>query len=332
VLWHEAGVKRPTGTARWLETRNVDSVYHVRDGDIASFARLARILAGRAVGLVLGGGGARGFAHLGVMRVLEELGVPVDMIGGASIGASVSLPAVQGQRADEATATCERYFQSLLDYTLPIVSLLAGKRISGVLMSFAGSWDIEDTWIPYFCVSTNITTARTMVHRRGNLARAARASVAIPGVLPPVPYGDDLLVDGGVLNNLPLDVMREINPTGPVIAVHVVPRKGPRARADYGLSLSGWSLAVSRIMPRGKRVHVPSVGVTMLRSMVVGAEDAVSKMLDDGLADLYLNINASAVGLLEFDTVRKVAQIGYEASLEPIRQWVAEGGVSSPRR
>jgi predicted acylesterase/phospholipase RssA len=264
--------------------------------------------------------------------VLEELGVPVDIIGGASIGAAVSLPTVQGQSIDDATTTCARGFKSLLDYTLPVVALLAGKRISGALLDFAGSWDIEDTWIPYFCVSTNITTARTMVHRRGNLARAARASVAIPGVLPPVPYGDDLLVDGGVLNNLPLDVMREINPTGPVIAVHVVPRTGPRARGDYGLSLSGWSLVASRIMRRGKPVHVPSVGVTMLRSMVVGAEDAVSRMLDDGLADLYLNINASAVGLLEFDTVRKVAQIGYEASLEPIRQWAAKGGVSSPRR
>jgi len=281
---------------------------------------------------VLGGGGARGFAHLGVMRALHELGVPVDMIGGASIGAAVSLPTVQGHSVDDAIATIERYFRSLLDYTFPMVSLLAGRRISEALVEFAGTWDVEDLWIPYFCVSTNITTAKTVVHRRGNLARAVRASVAIPGVLPPVPYGDDLLVDGGVLNNLPLDVMRQINPTGPVIAVHVVPRKGPRAREDYGLSLSGWSLAAKTVLPRRKGADAPSVGVTILRSMIVGAEEAVTKMLDDGLPDLYLNINASAVGLLEFETVRKVAQIGYEAALEPVRKWIDEGGISALRR
>jgi predicted acylesterase/phospholipase RssA len=327
VLWHDRGVERPSATARWLDQRQVESVYHVRSGDDASFARLARILAGRAVGVVFGGGGARGFAHLGVLRALDELGVPVDLIGGASIGATVSLPTAQGQAIDEATRTVERYFRSLKDYTLPFASLLAGRRISDALVEFAGSWDVEDLWIPYFCVSTNITTAGSVVHRRGNLARAVRASIAIPGVLPPVADGDDLLVDGGVLNNLPIDVMRRLNPTGPVIAVHVVSRKGPRAKADYGLSLSGWSVAFGKLVPRRRPMPAPSVATTILRSMVVGAELAVDAMLRDGLPDLYLNVNASAVGLLEFGTVRKVAGIGYEASIEPLRAWRDAGGM-----
>jgi predicted acylesterase/phospholipase RssA/CRP-like cAMP-binding protein len=325
ALLHARATERPVGTARWLGARDVESVHHLREDDPTTFARLARHLAGRAIGLVLGGGGARGFAHLGVIRALEELGVPVDVIGGASMGAAVAMPTAQGQRAAEATATLKHYFRGLLDYTLPVVSLLAGRRITGVIQEFSGSWDIEDLWLTYYCVSSSMTTARTVVHRRGNLARASRASVAIPGVLPPVVEGDELLVDGGVLNNLPLDVMREINPTGPVIAVHVVAQNGPRAKSDFGLALSGWSLMANRWLPWGRRVAAPSLVTTILRSMFVGAEAKVTTMLEAGLADLYLNINASIVGLLEFDTVEKVAQLGYEAALDPIREWLAAG-------
>lgn len=329
ALLHPRETERPVGTARWFGAREVASVHHLRENDPTTFARLARHLTGRAVGLVLGGGGARGFAHLGVIRALEELGVPVDIVGGASIGGAVSMPTAQGQPAAQATATIKHYFHGLLDYTLPVVSLLAGRRITGVIQEFSGSWDIEDLWLTYYCVSSSMTTGRTVVHRRGNLARAARASVAIPGVLPPVVEGDELLVDGGVLNNLPLDVMREINPTGPVIAVHVVGHNGPRAKADFGLALSGWALMANRWLPWRRRVPAPSLITTILRSMFVGAEAKVATMLEAGLPDLYLNINASVVSLLEFDTVEKVAQLGYEAAREPIREWIAAGGLGN---
>ena len=327
VLWHGREVPRPVGTARWLAVRDVETVHHVREGDRETFARLARVLAGRAVGVVLGGGGARGFAHLGVLRALEELGVPVDIIGGASIGATVSLPAAQGMRPADAVTAAKGYFRSLLDYTLPVASLLSGRRISTSLQQFAGSWDIEDLWLTYYCVSTDITTARTVVHRRGNLARAVRASIAIPGVLPPVPYAGALLVDGGVLNNLPLDVMRELNPTGPVIALHVSPPRGPRAKTDFGLSLSGWRLAIERMLPWRQPVQVPTMIATILRAMFVGADTAVTNMLRDGLADLYLNINASLVGFLDFESVDKVEKVGYDASIGRLREWIAGGGL-----
>ncbi|MEJ2604825.1 MAG: cyclic nucleotide-binding domain-containing protein, partial [Gammaproteobacteria bacterium] len=223
VLLHPTELDRPRGTARWLSARDVDGVYHVRRGNTGDADRLSRILAGRAVGLVLGGGGARGFAHLGVFRALEELGLPVDMIGGASIGAPVAIPTTWGCDAERARELVRSSFSSLLDYTLPVASLLSGRRITRNIYESMASWDIEDLWLPFFCVSTNLTAARTVVHSRGNLAHAVRASVAIPGVLPPVPHEGDLLVDGGVLNNLPIDVMRRVNPTGTVIAIDVAP-------------------------------------------------------------------------------------------------------------
>lgn len=329
VLLHPSDRDRPRETARWLDRRDVRMVHHVRRDHGPDLERLARVIGDRAVGLVFGGGGARGFAHLGVLKALEELGIPVDMIGGSSIGAPVAVPTAQGASSEEALKTIARHFGSLLDYTLPMASILAGRRITASLEQGAGGWDIEDLWLPFFCVSTNLTSGRVVEHRRGDLVRAVRASVAIPGVLPPVPEGGDLLADGGVLNNLPIDVMRELNPGGVVIAVDVLPPRGPRAKADFGLAVSGWRLAMNRVLPWRKSVPVPRLGATIMRSMFVGSDPARSEMLRDGLADHYLNIRASGIGLLQFDKVEKVAKIGYQAALEPLREWMESGGLSA---
>lgn len=242
ALLHEPQAVRPTGTSRWLDSRGVESVYHVRRGHRADVERLARILAGQGVSVVLSGGGARGFAHLGVLRALEELGIRIDLVGGTSMGAPMASCPARGMTASEALAEARSGFDSILDYTLPLVSVMSGRGITASIFRSLGGWDIEDLWLPYFCVSTNITRAGIVVHRRGSLARAVRASVAIPGVLPPVPAGEDLLVDGGVLNNLPMDVMRTLNPSGPLIAVDVVPPRAP-ARSPTTASRSragGW--------------------------------------------------------------------------------------------
>jgi len=322
VLLHDTGTKRPHGTAAWISAREVDAVYHVRRNNEADAARLGRILAGTALGLVLGGGGARGFAHLGVFRALEELDVPIDMIGGASIGAPIAQGPAQGINAAESLSLVQDGFRSLLDYTLPLTALLAGVRITETIERQATGWNIEDLWIPYYCVSTNMTTAREVHHRTGDLARAVRASVSIPGVLPPVPEGKDLLVDGGVMNNLPIDVMRTINPTGPIIAVDVTPHAGPSAKSDYGLAISGRKIIASRLDPRRHAMKVPSVGNTILRSMMVGADRIRSQQLSAKLADLYLNIDIRDVGLLEFERVADVAAIGYEQGLPAIQKWL----------
>jgi predicted acylesterase/phospholipase RssA len=179
-------------------------------------------------------------------------------------------------------------------------------------------------WLPYFCVSTDITTGRTVSHRRGSLLRAVRASVAIPGVLPPVPDGGSLLVDGGVLNNLPMDTMREMNPAGIVIAVDVMSPRGPRAREDYGLSISGWRLMLSRLNPVMRTTAVPGLITTIMRSMFVGSAGNQERMLQDGLADLYLSIRAPGIGLLQFDNIPKTAQLGYDGSIESLTQWASQ--------
>jgi predicted acylesterase/phospholipase RssA len=251
----------------------------------------------------------------------------VDVSGGTSIGAPIAGWVAQGRSADEALSAALESFRSLIDYTLPLASLISGKRITDSIQRQAGSWDIEDLWLPFFCVSTSLTTSRAMAHQRGNSALAIRASVSIPGVLPPVSMNGELLVDGSVVNNLPVDVMRTLNPIGPVVAIDVVSPKGPQAKTDHGLSVSGWSLALHQITPWRKSVPVPSLASTILRSMLVGAGQAREDMLEAGLADLYHNIHVRGVGMLDFEKVAKVAQIGYEESIEPLRRWLESGGL-----
>jgi predicted acylesterase/phospholipase RssA len=267
-----------------------------------------------------------------VVRALEDLGIPVDLVGGASIGAPMAACPARGLTAKQSLAEAEQAFASILDYTLPVASLLAGRRITASIERSLGDWDIEDLWLPYFCLSTNLSRAGSVVHRRGNLARAVRASVAIPGVLPPVPAGEDLLVDGAVLNNLPIDVMRALNPTGPVIAVDVVPPQGPRARSDYGMMLSGWRVALSRLRPGRPESSAPGIVTTILHSMFIGAGTSRQQMVREGLADLYIDIHLRKVGLLQFDEVRPIEELGYAQGIERLRGWLAGNGLRQPGR
>jgi NTE family protein len=224
----------PEGTAALLDGCRVDAHYHVAMDAPGDFARLARYLAGAAIGLVLGGGGARGFAHLGVLRALAESGVPVDWVGGTSIGGIIAALVAQGVPPDEALARCRRHFQALRDPTLPLVALLAGRRIRGRLEDAFGAVAIEDLPLPYFCISTNLTRAAQGLHERGPLARAIRASISLPGILPPMRIDADLHVDGGLVNNLPIDVVRAMG-VDIVIAVNIgTPLAGREALSSVG--------------------------------------------------------------------------------------------------
>jgi NTE family protein len=163
------------------------------------------------VGLVLSGGGARGFAHLGVIRALREARVPIDFVGGSSIGSIIAAGVAVGWSDDEMRMRYRRSFvdtNPVNDYTFPFVALTRGRKVSRLLQREYGDVLIEDLRRPYFCVSANLTAGRVLEHRDGPLAEALRASVAIPGVMPPVYRGDEVLVDGAAINNLPVDIMQ----------------------------------------------------------------------------------------------------------------------------
>ena len=315
-----ADTERPQHTATLLTRLGATEIVHLHDGCLGDVHRLARLATGHGVGLVLGGGGARGFAHIGVYRALCELGVPIDHIGGCSIGAPIGGAIALGATPDDLTQLVKSQFHRLLDYTIPVVSLIKGGRISRNIEAHFETCDIEDLWLPYYCVSTNLTTSRLEVHRRGPVAKFIRASVAIPGVLPPVSYCGELLVDGGVLNNLPVAPMQNDGTIGKVIAVDVAPAQGPRAKADYGTSVSGWRALAASLR---KSSTYPSMSAVVLRSMLAGAVSHQRESVTEGVVDLMINLHLPGIGLLEFDRVDSVARAGYERSHPLVAEWAS---------
>lgn len=317
---HPPGDVRPAGGAALADHFGVERVVHIRSGSTADVRRLARLVSGNATGLVLGGGGARGFAHLGVWRALDELGIEVDTIGGASIGAALGAAMALQVGPDELLSTTVELFRGLLDYTVPVVSLVKGGRIARNIARLFEGMDGRDLWLPFFCVSTNLTRSRLEVHDRGDLATAIRASVALPGILPPVPFGGDLLVDGGVLNNLPCDVMRSTGTVGRLIAVDLSrAARGADDGYDFGLSVSGWRALRGRV--GRSRVRFPGAISIVMRSLVAGSARDRDRMLAAGLVDWHLDLELPGVHLLDFDRVSEIAARGYSAALPRLDAW-----------
>lgn len=321
AVLHPATADRPRRTAALVGAWRVDDVVHLRSGSSADIGRLARLASGHGYGLVLSGGGGRGLAHLGVLRALHEQGIPVDEVAGCSMGSVIAAGVALGEAGESLMELVERQCRRLLDYTLPVVSLVKGGRVTKNIEDTFGSFDIEDLWLPFYCVSTNLTTSHLEVHRRGSTALALRASIAIPGVLPPVPHAGHLLVDGGVLNNLPFEVMRDNSTVETIIAVDVAPDQGPRARADFGMSVSGFQALGASLRP-SKSIY-PSLTSVLLRSMLTGAVRNQKASMIDGSIDLLLALHLPGIGLLDFEHCREVADAGYAAAKPAIDDWVA---------
>jgi predicted acylesterase/phospholipase RssA len=283
-------------------------------------AFLARCLTGHALGLVLGGGGARGFAHVGVLRALEELGMAVDLAGGTSMGALITGAVALGmdwrQIREMAGRLCSPL--KLFDPTLPVVSLFSGGKVTGIFQKMYGDALIEDLWRPAFCVSSDLTHSCETVYRRGLLWKAVRASMAIPGIFAPVLHNGNLQVDGAVVNNLPIDVMSELGLAGTLIAVNVMPLEDLVNEYRFGDSISGPRAALSMINPFD-RMSVPMIYGTLLRVMAlheVHQEEAKRR-----LADVYLAPAVEKYDILDFGSYDPIIETGYRAAQEALANW-----------
>lgn len=220
ALFHHGPI-RDGAAGRWCAHLGAERHVHLRDD--RDIDRLARMLVGRSVGVVFSGGGARGFAHLGVLRAFHEAGLSIDQVGGTSFGAIVAAAVAQEWGIEEIHARLKHCFvekNPLDDWTVPLVALTRGVKASELLRSEFGEADILDLPLPFYCVSANLSRGDAHTHQRGTLWLALRASIAIPGVLPPVFEGGEVLVDGGVINNLPADVMYRQS-AGPLIGIDI---------------------------------------------------------------------------------------------------------------
>jgi predicted acylesterase/phospholipase RssA/CRP-like cAMP-binding protein len=321
VLLHPPDTKRPSGTLRWLAPRRLSAHYHVRCGDRAHIARVARLLTGHGVGLVLSGGGAPGFAHIGAARAMREAGIPIDLIGGTSQGGLIACQIAMGWDDAAIMAANSTAIRHKFDYTFPITAVLAGGEMTAVVQEMFGDAQLEDMWIATFCVTTNLTRAAMSVHDRGPVWKYTRATTSIPGLLPPVIEGGEMLVDGGLLSHLPTDVMRERSDCGTVLACDAATTTGLSRATDaaYESSLSGWSVLWRRLNPLAKPLKVPSIGQVMMRVAVVNAAHHVQTARD--LADFCMRLDLRGYGMLEFKALEAIVEAGYRSALQTAATW-----------
>ena len=267
VLLHPSSTTMPRGTRWWYACRpNLHRFHHVAVGCAEHTDRLARYIAGKTVGVVLSGGGARGLSHLGVLTSFAEQGVPVDFIGGTSQGSFMSAlyasqpfhhPAALAQFALRTHMLAESMgsIRSLLsDATFPMLSYFAGQKFGLHIARILGEHTrIEDLWIPFFLVTTNLSQADMCVHETGRLWKAVRASMTVLDYLPPMQMSrswPDLLIDGGYTNNLPVDVMHGLFQPRYVIGVDVENKASEekiQLVSYFGPHLSGWWLLRKRL-------------------------------------------------------------------------------------
>ncbi|XP_030378063.1 neuropathy target esterase sws isoform X1 [Scaptodrosophila lebanonensis] len=343
LLYPETTNAKPANTLSWLNARPwVTKHHHVlcvkriftrksqyRINDLYSrvllsepnmhsdFSRLARWLTGNSIGLVLGGGGARGAAHIGMLKAIQEAGIPVDMVGGVSIGALMgalwcserNITTVT-QKAREWSKKMTKWFLQLLDLTYPITSMFSGREFNKTIHDTFGDVSIEDLWIPYFTLTTDITASCHRIHTNGSLWRYVRSSMSLSGYMPPLcdPKDGHLLLDGGYVNNLPADVMHNLG-AAHIIAIDV----GSQDDTDltnYGDDLSGWWLLYKKWNPFTSPVKVPDLPDIQSRLAYVSCVRQLEEVKNSDYCE-YIRPPIDKYKTLAFGSFDEIRDVGY---------------------
>ncbi|HWA01204.1 MAG TPA: patatin-like phospholipase family protein [Caulobacterales bacterium] len=312
ILLHHGSDRKAATTDEWRIAADAARLFHWRGLEDADAARLARVVARRSIGLVLSGGGARAYAHIGVVRALREAGLPFDVAGGTSMGAIIAACAAMGWNDDEIEVRIRKAFvesNPLGDYVLPVVSLSSGKRVEERLREHFGEVLIEDLEVPFFAVSTNLAAGAIRVHRSGILREALRASISLPGILPPVVEGESILVDGAVLKNFPVDVLKELH-RGPIIGVDVAQQEGINpADFRHPPGFLGW------IAHHGLQ-EPPPIASLLIRAATL----AIDPWEGRSSADLLIVPDMPDVDLRDWKRFDDAVTAGYEATVAALQR------------
>lgn len=307
-------------SARWRQQREVIDVHHVDVSNQNDVQRQVRLLLGEAVGLVLGGGGARGLAHIGVIRAMSELGIPIDMIGGTSIGSVVAALHSVGLNPREQLERIIKYsnlYKPYRQYTLPLVSLLRTPPVENFYKALYGDAQIEDSKTRFFCISCNLNSAQRVVHNSGPFFDAVRASTAIPAAFAPFLKDGALLVDGGIMDNLPIKEMKARG-AHKIIAVDVAAKDDLHIDANLKAVPTGWQLLWRRVLRFRNKEQFPHIMEILMRTLMV---NSVAKRSESGsVADLILRPPADETGMLDFSQMEKVEKIGYDHAMPILSQ------------
>jgi predicted acylesterase/phospholipase RssA len=313
LLLHPEDALQPINTAKWLKPREVDLHIHVRKWHQKDTERFCRIINHTAVGVVLGGGGAKGFAHIGALRALAKKGVPIDFIGGTSAGAlygiSVAFADFDDQLVDHICEDSVKQKVLSNDWSLPIVSIMTGTKLTRFFKTLFKTKDLEDLWTNSYCVSTNFSKAQMTVHERGEIWRRLRASISIPGIFPPVVINSHLHVDGAVMDNLPIEPMYRF----PVSRIFAIALSGVKERkVTYKEAPTSNQVLRARVLGKTK-LRIPGIASIIINSLTLSSlqkqEETRSKVSN------FLELDLKGVSFLDNKKWRSIVKKGYEQTL-----------------
>ena len=306
ILVQKPGVKWPKGSEAWMDATMPARLFHLRREKGEDFARIARVLTGQSVGLVLSGGGARAYAHIGAIRALREQGAPIDFVCGASMGGVIAAGVAMGWDTEEMDERIKAAFvdsSPLDDIAFPILAMTLGEKVHVRLQEHFGDVQIADLWLPFFCVSSNLTTGAYHVHRRGTLRDALRATIALPGILPPATLNNNVLVDGAVLKNFPADIMR-VTHLGPIVGVDVTRGRSITAE-DVARPASIWRWILSGQWRKGP----PIVSLLMRAATVSSGRDLIASR---EATDLLILPEVAGVEIRDWTAYEPAVSAGYQ--------------------
>ena len=316
---------------------DAEGVFRDSEGaiELTDFGRLARRILGLSVAVVLGGGGARGITQIGAIRALEESGIPIDIVGGTSIGSFVG--ALYAEERGYHGTTLRRRARSFakrmgntlslaFDLTYPVTAMLTGRAFNDNLRNVFGvDIMIEDLWIPYFCVSTDVTTHSKAVHRFGPLWKYVRASMSLSGYLPPIcdPSNGHLLLDGGYVDILPISEVEPMRPNR-IIGIDVSGADN-QEYDDYGDELSGWWVLWRRLTPFGRRPKVPEMQEIASRlAFITGIQQIKANRQKLRGHYTYLRPPIDGIGVLDWHKFDYLEHMGYDSMHAIINSWAEE--------
>ena len=325
ILLHIESTTMPRNTANWLSQLAFDTHHHIRINSSKDYLRMLRYMRGKAVGIVLSGGGTRGWAHLGVIKALKESKVPIDMIGGTSVGAIIAGCYGMHESYEDAH---ERFYKIIIEsaksvswrsITWPAISLFNAKFFTTSLMQVFDNTRIEDLWVPYFCITSNLANNSEEIHRTGLLWQKVRASSSIPGIIPPMVIDNELHLDGGLLNNLPVDVMRAyLGKHARIIAVDLNNFIRDKHKYAFPPILTFKQALFAKLGFTMDNYNFPRFTDTFMRGLFIGS---LSKAVQNGLAaNLLVNLDLNKFRLLHSNPkqANRLAQIGYEETMKQL--------------
>ncbi|NDJ54317.1 MAG: cyclic nucleotide-binding domain-containing protein [Chloroflexi bacterium] len=323
VLVHPSRDRIPQGTQDWLNQRLLIHHHHIVSHDPGDFQRLSRFLAGEAVGLVLGGGGGlRGIAHVGVILALEEAGLRPDYIGGTGTGALIGAAYALGMDSAllrQQAAYFAQQANAFLRFNASSASLADTSTLDQLVQRTFGNLNIEDLWVPFYCTVTDLNKAAEVVCDTGPLATYVRASLTVPGIFPPVRVGSRLLATGGILNNVPVDVMNQRVEGADVIGVDVVPTEDNLTTLKLSMSPKGLGFTLSQTPPFGSPRTPPDLFEVILRAQAL--QSASERQRIENIANVLIQPPVGAVRGFEPAAVQQLIEYGYRSAQGQIAVW-----------